>query len=61
VFCQQRGHNGHTSNPKYVQYGPTINSIFLSQTTSTSSGIIGNVDKFPFYKHGTLKKKHIRC
>jgi len=59
VFCQQRGHNGQNSNPTYSQYGPTMNSILLGQSTSTSRSNTGNVEALPFFKYGTLNKCQI--
>lgn len=35
VFYQQRGRNGQNDNPTYSQYGPTMNSILLGQTSVT--------------------------
>lgn len=50
VFCQQRGRNGQNDNPTYAQYGPTINSILLGQTTTTKKGNTGKVDQYAFNK-----------
>ncbi|KAK3747957.1 hypothetical protein QZH41_019192 [Actinostola sp. cb2023] len=57
VFCQQRGRNGQNDNPTYAQYGPTINSILLGQTTTTKKGNTGKVDQYAFYKPEKLPVK----
>lgn len=49
IFCQERGHNGQNTNPTYAQYGPTINSIILGQTTTTSSSNTGSVENLCFF------------
>ena len=54
VFCQQRGRNGQNDNPTYVQYGPSINSILLGQTTTTKKGNTGKVDNYAFHKPNKL-------
>lgn len=50
IFCQERGHNGQTSNPTYAQYGPTMNSILLGQTTTTNCSNTGSVENLTFFK-----------
>lgn len=50
VFCQQRGRNGQNDNPTYAQYGPTINSILLGQTTTTKKSNTGKVDSYAFLR-----------
>ena len=50
VFCQERGHNGQNSNPTYAQYGPTMNSILLRQSTHTNCSNTGSVKKLTFFK-----------
>lgn len=58
IFCQERGHNGQNSNPTYAQYGPTMNSIILGQTTTTNRNNTGSVENLPFFKRdATLKHK----
>jgi len=57
VFCQQRGRNGQNDNPTYAQYGPTMNSILLGQTTKTKKGNTGKVDQYAFYKPEKLPVK----
>lgn len=54
IFCQERGHNGQNTNPTYAQYGPTINSIILGQTTTTSSSNTGSAENLCFLKNGPL-------
>lgn len=49
IFCQERGHNGQTSNPTYAQYGPTMNSILLGQTTTTNCSNTGSVENLTFF------------
>ena len=55
IFCQERGHNGQNSNPTYAQYGPTMNSILLGQTTTTNCSNTGSVENLTFFKNGNLK------
>ena len=50
VFCQERGHNGQNSNPTYAQYGPTMNSILLGQSTHTNCSNTGSVERLTFFK-----------
>ena len=57
IFCQERGHNGQNSNPTYAQYGPTMNSIILGQTTTTNCSNTGSVENLTFYKNGNLRPK----
>ena len=57
IFCQERGHNGQNSNPTYAQYGPTMNSIVLGQTTTTTSSNTGSVENLCFFKNGTFRSK----
>jgi hypothetical protein len=59
VFCQQRGRNGQNDNPTYVQYGPTMNSILLGQTTTTTKSNTGSVRSFSFYKPQKLPVNRI--
>ena len=47
-FCQARGGNGQNSNPTYSQYGPTMNSILLGQTSSTTKSNTGETSSFSF-------------
>lgn len=54
VFCQQRGRNGQNDNPTYSQYGPSINSILLGQTTTTKKSKTGKVDRYAFFKPSKL-------
>lgn len=55
VFCQETGNNGQNSNPTYAQYGPTMNSILLRQTTTTSCSNTGSVENLTFFKSGNLR------
>ena len=55
IFCQVRGGNGQNSNPTYCQYGPTINSILLVQTCSTSKSNAGKTSSFSFSKPKRMK------
>ena len=55
IFCQERGHNGQNSNPTYAQYGPTMNSIVLGQTTTTTSSNTGSVENLSFFKNGPFR------
>ena len=57
IFCQERGHNGQNSNPTYSQYGPTMNSIVLGQTTTTNCSNTGSVENLAFFKSGNLRPK----
>lgn len=57
IFCQQRGRNGQNDNPTYLQYGPTMNSILLGQSTTTKKSNTGNVECLPFYKANKLPVK----
>jgi hypothetical protein len=57
IFCQQRGRNGQNDNPTYLQYGPTMNSILLGQSTTTKKSNTGNVECLPFYKANKLPMK----
>ena len=57
IFCQQRGRNGQNDNPTYLQYGPTMNSILLGQSTTTKKSNTGNVECLPFYKASKLPVK----
>ena len=50
IFCQVRGGNGQNNNPTYSQDGPTINSILLGQTCSTSKSNTGKTSSFSFSK-----------
>jgi hypothetical protein len=54
VFCQQRGLNGQNDNPNYVQYGSTMNSILLGQSSVTKKSNTGSVDSLSFYKPSKL-------
>ena len=54
VFCQTRGKNGQNANPTYVQYGPTMNGIIISQTTITSRSKTSSVENLSFYKLAAL-------
>ena len=55
VFCQERGNNGQNSNSTYAQYGPTMNSILLGQTTTTSCSNTGSLENLTFFKSGNLR------
>ena len=55
IFCQERGNNEQNSNPSYAQYGPTMNSILLGQTTTTSCSNTGSVENLTFFKIGNLR------
>lgn len=57
VFCQQRGSNGQNDNPTYAQYGPTMNSILLGQTTTSKKSNTGNVESYSFHKPQRLPVK----
>ena len=57
IFCQERDHNGKNSNPTYAQYGPTMNSIILGQTTTTNCSNTGSVENLTFFKKGSLKPR----
>lgn len=57
VFCQQRGRNGQNDNPRYVDYGPTMNGILLGQTTTTSKSNTGCIESLPFFKPNKLLRK----
>ena len=57
IFCQQRGRNGQNDNPTYAQYGPSINSILLGQSTTTKKSNTGKVDRYAFYKPQKLPVK----
>ena len=48
IFCEIRGGNGQNSNPTYCQYGPSMNSILLGQTTSTTKSNTGKTSTFSF-------------
>lgn len=55
IFCQVRGGNGQNNNPTYCQYGPTINSILLGQTCSTSKCNTVKNSSFSFSKPKRMK------
>ena len=57
VFCQQRGRNGQNDNPRYIDYGPTMNGILLGQTTTTSKSNTGSIESLPFFKPSKVSRK----
>ena len=49
IFCQERGNNGQNDNPTYAQYGPTMASILIGQTTTTTKNNTRSLDSLPFF------------
>lgn len=60
VFCQQRGlHNGNNTNPTYLQYCSTMNTIIMGQTSVSRKSNTGgkNADPLSFSVRAPRPKK----
>ena len=54
IFCQERSNNSQNDNPTYAQYGPTMASILIGQTTTTIKSNTRSLDRLPFFVPGKL-------